>query len=99
MKFRLLVHAEKQLLAEAERDKCYAEPKASKVAIPPDKPEDCPVLSQHLNGGDLDAVMALYETEARFVSRSGETLVIPPHSPAPMRGLGGCGARGMEANS
>ena len=45
MKFRLLVHAEKQLLADAERDKYYAEPKASKVAIPPDKPEDCPVLS------------------------------------------------------
>lgn len=39
MKFRLLVHAEKQLLADAERDKCYAEPKTSKVAIPPDKPE------------------------------------------------------------
>jgi hypothetical protein len=100
MKFRLLVHAEKQLLADAERDKCYAEPKASKVAIPPDKPEDWPrVFEQHLNVGDLDAVMALYEPEARFVSRSGETLVIPPHSPAPMRGLGGCGARGMEANS
>jgi hypothetical protein len=24
---------------------------------------------------------------------------VPPHSPAPMRGLGGCGARGAEANS
>ena len=72
-----------------ERDKCYAEPKASKVAIPPDKPEDWPhVFAQHLNVGDLDAVMALYEPEARCVSRSGETLVIPPHSPAPMRGLG-----------
>jgi hypothetical protein len=92
----LLVHAEKQLLADAERDKCYAEPKASKVAIPPDKPEDWHrVFEQHLNVGDLDAVMALYEP----VSRSGETLVIPPHSPAPMRGLGGCGARGAEANS
>jgi hypothetical protein len=100
MKFRLLVHAEKQLLADAERDKCYAEPKTSKVAIPPDKPEDWPrVFEQHLNAGDLDAVMALYEPEARFVSRSGETLVVPPHSPAPMRALGGCGARGAEANS
>ena len=89
MKFRLLVHAEKQLLADAERDKCYAEPKASKVAIPPDKPEDwCRVFVQHLNAADRDAVMALYEPEARFVSRSGETLVIPPDSPAPMRGLG-----------
>ena len=45
MKFRLLVHAEKQLLADAERDKCYVEPKTSKVAIPPDKPEDWPVFS------------------------------------------------------
>jgi hypothetical protein len=100
MKFRLLVHAEKQLLADAERDKCYVERKASKVAIPPDKPEDWPrVFEQHLNAVDLDAVMALYESEARFVSRSGETLVVPPHSPAPMRVLGGCGARGAEANS
>ena len=93
-----LIHGwKKQLLADAERDKCYAEPKASKVAIPPDKPEDWPrAFEQHLNVGDLDAVMALYEPEARFVSRSGETLVIPPHSPAPMRVLGGCGARGSK---
>jgi len=42
----------------------------------PHKPEDWPrVFEQHLNGGDLDAVMALYEPEARFVTRSGETLV------------------------
>ena len=69
MKFRLLVHAEKQLLADAERDKCYVEPKTSKVAIPPVKPEDWPrVFEQHLNAVDLDAVMALYEPEARFVS-------------------------------
>ncbi len=71
MKFRLLVHAEKQLLADAERDKCYAEPKTSKVAIPPDKPCRAPA------------------------KRSS----YPPHSPAPMRALGGCGARGAEANS
>ena len=78
MKFRLLVHAEKQLLADAERDKCYVEPKTSKVAIPPVKPEDWPrVFEQHLNAVDLDAVMALYEPEVRFVSRSGETLVKP----------------------
>lgn len=39
------------------------------------KPEDWPrVFAQHLNAGDLDAVMALYEPEARFVNRSGETL-------------------------
>ena len=42
----------------------------------PDKPEDWPrVFEQHLNAGDLDAVMALYEPEARFVTKSGETLV------------------------
>jgi uncharacterized membrane protein len=42
----------------------------------PAKPEDWPrVFEQRLNAGDLDAVMALYEPEARFVARSGETLV------------------------
>lgn len=40
------------------------------------KPEDWPhVFEQRLNAGDLDAVMALYEPDARFVTRSGETLV------------------------
>jgi ketosteroid isomerase-like protein len=42
----------------------------------PNKPEDWPhVFEQHLNAGDLDAVMALYEPGACFVARSGETLV------------------------
>jgi hypothetical protein len=42
----------------------------------PHRPEDWPrVFEQHLNASDLDAVMALYEPEARFVTRSGETLV------------------------
>lgn len=42
----------------------------------PQKPEDWPqVFEQHLNAGDLDAVMELYEPDARFVARSGETLV------------------------
>jgi hypothetical protein len=42
----------------------------------PDKPEDWPrVFEQYLNAGDLDAVMALYESEARFVRKSGETLI------------------------
>ena len=42
----------------------------------PDKPEDWPHLfEQRLNVGDLDAVMELYEREARFTNRSGETLV------------------------
>jgi uncharacterized protein (TIGR02246 family) len=42
----------------------------------PDQPENWPrVFEQHLNAGDLDAVMALYEAEARFVTESGETLI------------------------
>jgi uncharacterized protein (TIGR02246 family) len=42
----------------------------------PDQPENWPrVFEQHLNAGDLDAVMALYEPEARFVTESGETLI------------------------
>ena len=42
----------------------------------PDKPGDWPrVFEQHLNAGDLDAVMALYEPEGRFVTKSGETLI------------------------
>lgn len=40
------------------------------------KPEDWPrIFEQHLNAGDLDAVMLMYEPDARFVSRTGETLV------------------------
>ena len=42
----------------------------------PQKPEDWPqAFEQHLNAGDLDAVMELYESDARFVARSGGTLV------------------------
>ena len=42
----------------------------------PKKPEDWPrAFEQHLNAGDLDAVTTLYEPEARFVTKSGETLV------------------------
>jgi uncharacterized membrane protein/ketosteroid isomerase-like protein len=42
----------------------------------PDKPEDWPRhFEKQLNAGDLDAVMTLYEPEARFVTRTGETLV------------------------
>ena len=44
--------------------------------ISPHKPEDWPrQFVEHLNGGDLDAIMSLYEPEARFVTHSGETLV------------------------
>jgi hypothetical protein len=42
----------------------------------PKNPEDWPsVFEKNLNTGDLDAVMTLYERDARFVARSGEILV------------------------
>ena len=42
----------------------------------PQKPENWPSLfEQNLNAGDLEAVVALYEPDARFVARSGETVV------------------------
>ena len=41
----------------------------------PDKPEDWPrQFEQRLNAGDLDALITLYEPEAHFVNKSGETL-------------------------
>jgi ketosteroid isomerase-like protein len=41
----------------------------------PHKPQDWPALfTQQLNAGNLDAVMALYEPDARFVAASGETV-------------------------
>jgi ketosteroid isomerase-like protein len=52
------------------------DPRTRKSTVLPHKPEDWPsVFEQHLNAGDLDAVIALYEAEAHFVARSGETLV------------------------
>ena len=33
------------------------------------------VFERHLNAGDLDAVLELYESEARFVAPSGEMIV------------------------
>jgi uncharacterized protein (TIGR02246 family) len=57
----------------------FARAKASSPATStklPHKPEDWPrQFVEHFNAGDLDAVMPLYEPEARFVTRSGETLV------------------------
>ena len=42
----------------------------------PSNPEDWPsVFEQHLNAGNLDKVMSLYEPDARFVAPSGETLI------------------------
>jgi uncharacterized protein (TIGR02246 family) len=52
------------------------ETKARKSTILPHKPEDWPTLfEQNLNAGDLDAVMELYEPDARFGARSGETVI------------------------
>ena len=40
------------------------------------RPEDWPrQFEEQLNAGDLDGVMALYEKEARFATRTGETLI------------------------
>jgi uncharacterized protein (TIGR02246 family) len=45
-------------------------------ASKPQQPQDWPGLfTRRLNAGDLDGAVALYEPEARFVTRSGETLV------------------------
>jgi uncharacterized protein (TIGR02246 family) len=42
----------------------------------PNRPEDWPRrFEQVLNAGALEAVVALYEPDARFVTPSGETLV------------------------
>jgi hypothetical protein len=46
------------------------------AAALPNQPEDWPrQFEEQLNAGDLDGVMALYEKDARFVTRTGETLV------------------------
>jgi ketosteroid isomerase-like protein len=50
--------------------------KGGKAIMLPQKPEDWPgAFVKHLNAGHLDAVMTLYEPEAQFVAKSGETLV------------------------
>ncbi len=52
------------------------ETKNNQATMLPQKPENWPSLfEQHLNAGDLEAVVALYEPDARFVGRSGETVV------------------------
>jgi uncharacterized protein (TIGR02246 family) len=52
------------------------DPKGTKSAMLPNKPEDWPRLFvEHLNSGDLEAVAALYAPNAKFVGRSGETIV------------------------
>ena len=40
------------------------------------RPEDWPrAFEEHLNAGDLDGMIELYDPEARFVSRSGDTVI------------------------
>ena len=52
------------------------DPKATKLMMLSHKPEDWPRLFvEHLESGDLEAVAALYAQNARFVARSGETIV------------------------
>jgi uncharacterized protein (TIGR02246 family) len=42
----------------------------------PHEPDEWPsAFERHLNAGDLEATLALYEPDARFVAPSGETLV------------------------
>jgi uncharacterized protein (TIGR02246 family) len=63
-------------LARTETDAPVPDPKATKPTMLPHKPEDWPRLFvQHLNSGDLEAVAALYAPNARFLARSGETIV------------------------
>jgi len=54
----------------------------------PDRPEDWPrAFTRHLNAGDLESVMELYEPDARFVAPSGETLVGRDRIRGPVTGL------------
>ena len=63
-------------MIEGFLDAPMPEPKARKSTMSPHKPEDWPrQVEQHLNAGDLEAVVALCEPEARFVARSGDTVI------------------------
>jgi uncharacterized protein (TIGR02246 family) len=63
-------------LARTETDAPIAPIQSKESTMLPDKPEDWPRLFvQYLNSGDLEAVVALYAPNARFVARSGETIV------------------------
>jgi uncharacterized protein (TIGR02246 family) len=63
-------------LAQTATDAPMPDPKGTKSAMLPHKPEDWPRLFvEHLNSGDLEAVAALYAPNARFLARSGETIV------------------------
>jgi uncharacterized protein (TIGR02246 family) len=61
---------------ERSLDAPMPEPKGRYSAMGSSKPEDWPSqFTQHLDSGDLEAILALYEPEAHFVPRSGETIV------------------------
>jgi uncharacterized protein (TIGR02246 family) len=62
--------------ARTERDAPGARSQSKEFTMLPHKPEDWPRLFvQYLNSGDLETVVALYAPNARFVGRSGETIV------------------------
>jgi uncharacterized protein (TIGR02246 family) len=64
------------LLVVVRLDAQMPDPETRKSMMLPQKPEDWPGLFvQYLNSGDLEAVAALYAPNARFVARSGETIV------------------------
>jgi uncharacterized protein (TIGR02246 family) len=63
-------------LAQTETDAPLPDPEVTKSTMLPRKPEDWPRLFvEYLNSGDLEAVAALYAPNARFVARSGETII------------------------
>src|SRR6266478_1590856 len=63
-------------LARTETDAPVAPIQSKESTMLPHKPEDWPRLFvQYLNSGDLEAVVALYAPNARFVAESGETIV------------------------
>src|SRR5262245_22579161 len=54
----------------------------------PQRPEDWPhEFEQHLNAGELESVMDVYEPEARFVSSSRETLAGRDRIRGPLAGM------------
>jgi SnoaL-like domain len=64
------------LLVVVRLDAQMPDPETRKSMMLPQKPEDWPGLFvQYLNSGDLEAVGALYAPNARFVARSGETII------------------------
>ena len=71
-----VVAAPVDVAMEAPFDRSTPESKTEEATMLAYDPEDWPRLfAQHLNAGDLEAVLALYESSASFVPRSGEAMV------------------------